>query len=127
MKRTALRPVSAKRARHLRVVRDEPGREEFKRIWMGVCSVCGAPGLVRRHHVCYEQAVRRANGNPWDLRNAMTVGLHETCACHSRQHTAVKRIPLAAVPTEAIEFAVELLGQFNAAVYLASHYEGEME
>lgn len=82
---------------------------------------------MRRHHVCYRQTVKREGGDQWDLRNALVVGVEMTCDCHSRQHTGSQRIPLPLVSNEAVEFAVELLGQFPAALYFASHYQGELD
>lgn len=98
-----------------------PGRSEWKAPVYGYCAACGKHGLLLRHHVILEQHVRTAGGDPWDLRNSMTLGYY-ACACHRDHHHAVRRLPLAKVPDVAIAFAVELLGEERAADYLARFY-----
>lgn len=105
---------------------DEPGRAEYKRVRHGICRVCGRSGLVRRHHVVYEQHVRREGGDPWDTRNALWVGLDVTCDCHERQHNASMRIPLEVLPEAALAFGVDLFGEARAAEYIARYYRADV-
>lgn len=83
------------------------------------CVVCGAQSgwgrPIHAHHVVYRQhlPVERE----WDPRNAAPV-----CdGCHERHHNASRRIPLAALSEENLEFAREVLGTV-ASVYLARRY-----
>lgn len=98
----------------------EPGREEWKTTRRGRCAICGRSQLILRHHVVYEQHVRAAGGDPWDLRNAMDVGAF--CRCHANHHSAVERIPMRLVPDAAADFAMDLFGFARAAVYFARYY-----
>lgn len=82
--------------------------------------MCGQPGLLLRHHVVTEAHVRLAGGDPWDLRNALAVGAH--CRCHSRHHQAAARIARATLPSQAVQFAVDLLGEAGAELYLSRFY-----
>jgi len=101
---------------------DEPGAREFKTTRTGNCPVCGQRGTLLRHHVISERDVRIAKGNPWSLANSMWIGVYCRERCHRRHHSHFRKIPLALVPAEAVEFAVELLGAEQAADYLARHY-----
>jgi len=112
------RTDAALRALHAR--QREPGYEEWHRTRYGRCAVCGRRGTILRHHLVYEQHVRRAGGDPWDLRNALDVGA--LCACHQRHHTAARRIPLRLIPAKAHTFATELLGPARAELYWSRYY-----
>lgn len=98
---------------------NEPGRREWKASSWGDCAVCGQPGRLERHHVVLEQHVRKAGGDPWDLRNAMALGMW--CRCHREHHQAAQRISLRRVPDDAIDFAAELFGA-GAGAYLSRFY-----
>lgn len=87
--------------------------------------MCGAVGPIVRHHIVYEQHIRRA-GHPelrWDLRNALDVGV--TCSCHHDHHWAIRRIPFSLVDEQASEFAIEVLGMLGAACFFERYYRGE--
>lgn len=116
MKRTPLR--SKPRTDHS----SEPGYDTFKRWVWGECAGCGKRMLCLRHHVLTERLVRREGGDPWDLRNSVLIGAGYDCACHKAHHHATRRLPRSKVPAEAVEFAIELLGEARAADYLARHY-----
>jgi hypothetical protein len=124
-RRTPLKPVSSKRRKHLRLVEDEPGRDAWKKARYGRCEICGAFGRLVLHHVVYEQHVRKHGGDPWDLRNSLKVGAFGVCDCHERQHNAAQRIELRAISDEALDYAIELLGTYVAALYFSSRYDGE--
>lgn len=114
-----MRPSAASRAK-ARAKRAEPGRAEWKTPVRGKCGACGKEQLCIRHHVVYEQHVRREGGDPWDQANAMLVGTR--CRCHENHHGAVERIALARIPQTAIDFAIGLLGADRAALYIARYY-----
>jgi hypothetical protein len=101
----------------------EPGwREWHQPIW-GRCQCCGVPGRLERHHVILAQHVRAEGGAVYDLRNSLTLGRY--CRCHRSHHQAAVRLPLSCVPAAALGFAVELLGEHQAAAYLARFYRSE--
>lgn len=115
------RPRQADRAlERLQKRQREPGYAEWHRTRYGRCAICGRSGTVLRHHLVYEQHVRRLGGDPWDLRNSLDVGA--LCACHLNHHSAVQRIPFARVPAAGREFADELLGPARAADYWQRYY-----
>jgi hypothetical protein len=99
----------------------EPGYRAWKKAEHGSCAACGARGLLLRHHVIHEQHVRALGGDPYDLRNAIQLGYY-ACACHREHHAAVRRLPRAILPPEAVEFATELLGAGPAEAYLSRYY-----
>jgi hypothetical protein len=101
----------------------EPGYEEWHTTRYGRCWVCGRSGTILRHHVVYEQHVRRAGGDPWDLRNSMDVGA--LCTCHLNHHSATRRILRRRLPSDALGFADELLGPERAADYIKRYYGEE--
>jgi hypothetical protein len=70
------------------------------------------------HHIIYEQHVKKEGWPKYDDRNALRL-----CnACHARHHDGTTfRIPLAVIPTCAIEYAREVLGDY-ANDYLMRHY-----
>jgi hypothetical protein len=103
--------------------RDEPGYREWHEPVIGPCAVCGVRGTLVRHHVVREQDVRKAEGDPWELRNSILIGAGYSCRCHRRHHDHFRRISLSLVPAEAIAFARELLGAGAAEDYLARHYQ----
>jgi hypothetical protein len=100
----------------------EPGFREWHQVLRGPCAICNRVGSLLRHHVVTENHVRQMGGDPWDLRNALLVGIWCPERCHSRHHSAFRRIELAVLPGEAIAFAVELLGDARAAQYLERYY-----
>lgn len=87
----------------------------------GRCSVCRRPGRLIRHHVVYQQHIRPLEGDLWDLRNALDLGLF--CRCHANHHAAVRRISLSIIPDEAVAFAIDLFGVSRAAMYFARYYD----
>lgn len=101
----------------------EPGYDVWHRLRHGRCAICGRRGTIFRHHLVYEQHVRVAGGDPWDLRNALDVG--GRCWCHANHHVAAKRIPRALVTMEAMTFARELLGPEGAEEYFDRYYGEE--
>lgn len=128
MKRSRLMRRTPLRARRKRVDPDA-ARWAWKTPRKGACAVCGAQGLIFRHHVIYEQAIRRA-GRPelaWDQRNALDIGAPETCTCHHDQHWAVRRIPRSLVSVDAREFAIEVLGYEPALLYFLRFYGADPE
>lgn len=98
----------------------EPGYREWHQPLFGRCECCGRPGRLLRHHVILEQHVRALDGDPWDLRNAIKLGVH--CRCHAQHHLAAARLPCSKVPAPAIEFASELLGPGPADLYFDRYY-----
>ena len=88
---------------------------------MGVvrCGSCGTRrGPFHLHHVIYRQEVRRNRGNQKDPANLMPLCV----PCHQDHHARKRPVPLARVPAEAVEFAVRLLGEDRAHVYLTRRY-----
>lgn len=136
---TGLRRVALKRTKPVRAHRKPamatPAMFAYKEVRWGACTVCGAVGMIRRHHVVLEQHVRAEQGDPWDLRNALWIGAFDyVCRCHSRHHhqpaRGDTRIPLSLVPDAAFEFAVDLFASkpfpdAYAADYMCSHYRGD--
>ncbi len=103
--------------------RDEPGWRLWHAPVWGECAVCGKRDRLVRHHVVTEQKVRREGGGPWDLRNSIGIGIGYVCVCHRDHHNhPIRRIALSKVSVEAIEFAVELLGEPQATDYLRRTY-----
>lgn len=110
-----------RRSRKLRAV--EPGEAAWKARQWGVCPLCGAEGVLLRHHVLTEQRVRLAGGDPWDLRNAMLVGAPGVCDCHGAHHRGGGgRIAFSKVPVAAVEFAAETIGAGPATIYFTRRY-----
>lgn len=88
------------------------------------CEVCGSYGqYLTQHHVVYQQHVRDAGGDLWDVRNSLTLcdGMH---GCHGRHHNRMRPVRLTVLPDVAFEFAVELLGTGPAYEYLRRRYLG---
>ncbi len=101
-------------------------REGERRWYQALASKCANPNCPQQghylilHHIIYRQHIRRAGGDLWDTRNAMTL-----CnSCHGRYHNAVIKLPLSILPATALTFAVELLGAGPAINYLQRHYAG---
>lgn len=115
MKRTPLRPQPPAERR------SDPGWREWHEPTYGRCEACGAAGLLIRHHVVLEQHVRSHGGDPWDLANSLLLGAY-ACRCHSEHHAATRRLSLALLPDAALAFAVDLLGEQPAAIYLRRYY-----
>jgi 5-methylcytosine-specific restriction endonuclease McrA len=84
------------------------------------CRACGdLLGIGwHAHHVVTQQHIRQAGGDVWDPRNAMRV----CTPCHDAHHNRSRPIPLSAVPTEALQFAHELLGHDGADAYFDRYY-----
>lgn len=85
------------------------------------CLVCGdvVGTHWHAHHVVTQQHIRRADGDPWDPRNAMRL-----CApCHDAHHNRSRPIPGWSVPAAAGRFAIELLGQEQAEAYFERYYD----
>ena len=102
----------------------EPGRTVWKEQQRGFCQ-CGCNRFsmhLERHHVVYEQHVRREGGDPWTLANSML--LHPDC--HARHHSGFRRVPVEYVPVEALRFALGLLGEARSAAYFQRYYGCEV-
>lgn len=84
---------------------------------------CKAPGCTRRavhlHHVVYEQEVARRGGDTKARENYLPLCF----LCHGDHHGGNDKLPLRALPDEAIEWAFGLLGPY-AYDYLQRKYEG---
>lgn len=107
-----------------RVKRDEPGRDAWKASKAGPCQ-CGCHRFsmhLERHHVIELQRIRQEGRDDlaWDLRNSMLLHPH----CHGRHTSAMHRIAIERIPEEALAFAVDLLGEDRAALYIARYYDG---
>lgn len=132
LKRSPLRRSSGLRTRPRPPAREE-GQAEWKTPRWGFCAVCGAEGLIVRHHILTERRVRDA-GRPdlaYDQRNALDVGAQGTCVCHGAHHAAIKdgrpfRIPLPLISLAAMEFASEVLGEDGALMYFVRFYAPEI-
>lgn len=97
----------------------EPGYKAWHAPIFGRCAVCQQPGRLVRHHVVLEQHCRAEGVSPWDMRNSLELGMH--CRCHRDHHGAARRLPLAKVPGDAVDFCTELYGE-GAGGYLARYY-----
>lgn len=120
-RKTPLRAVSPKRARHLRLVKDEPGRDQWKQPASGVCW-CGCEMFcerLHRHHVLTEAKVRQAGGDPWSPRNQFLIAPE----CHEHHHNASRKIRIEVLPRTAIAFAFEVLGDGPAEDYFDRRYD----
>jgi hypothetical protein len=119
---TAPTLLSAPQGRAEQLSAPLPGEVEWKRSRWGRCSACGQPGPLVRHHVLLAQIVRLiAPERVWDLRNSMDLGMR--CPCHERHHAGGEhRLPASAIPTAAIAFTRELLGDERARIYLYRRY-----
>lgn len=91
------------------------------------CGQCGAGGKLHMHHVVYEQHVRRAKGDPYDVRNGLTL----CTRCHFRHHHAIDaKISVDILRPANLEFAHELLGDATSLYftrYYAANGEGAIE
>lgn len=121
MRRTPLRDRSRERQA---VIRNEPGRAEWKRQHQGCCSACGfGPDDLERHHIVTEQRLRQegySGAVVWDLRNALEVG--RWCKCHGRHTSGAHRFARSIIPPAAVEFAIEVLGEYPADEYFRRYY-----
>jgi hypothetical protein len=123
MKRTPLKRTPMKRKAPPRIPSEKLARAAWKASHNGPCGVCGRRQPLLRHHVIYEQHVRKAGGDPWNLRNALDVGL--LCDCHRKHHASGPGrvpIPLGKIPTAAVEFAADLFGKARARLYFDRYY-----
>lgn len=83
------------------------------------CACCGRRGACHGHHVILKRHVVQRGGDPWDLRNRLSLlpdhhlGHHESSGRH--------RIPQSVLRPENLAFARELLGD-DAQAYLDRHY-----
>ena len=88
-----------------------------------VKGYCAAPwcreGATDAHHIVYEQELRKCCLPRWDRRD----GIALCRPCHDAHHNASRRIPLSALPDQALEFAFEQLGP-RAYDYLKRRYSG---
>jgi hypothetical protein len=100
-----------------------------------VCG-CGRP-VAARHHVVYEQELRKVVGAlrhtglarvdrdrllrlTTDPRNLVFVAFD----CHGAHHSGARRYPLSVLPDSVFEFAAEVLGP-RAHRYLRARYAGD--
>jgi hypothetical protein len=117
-----LRPSKAARARaRARAKVAAPGQAQWRAAAAAVrrCESCGARrGPFQLHHVVYRAEVRRRRGDQYDLADGMGLCL----SCHQDHHARTRPIPLAALPPAAVAFAVRLMGEDAAGVYLARRY-----
>lgn len=70
-----------------------------------------------------EQKIRRAGGDPYDLRWAIELGRY--CDCHELHHSYGvndRRLEFRVVPGVAVRLAIELLGPGAAADYFRRRY-----
>jgi hypothetical protein len=91
--------------------------------WQGKCQHprCENPqGAWHSHHIIYEQVVTREGGDKYDVRNALRL-CHPKCHL-DRQHGQQDPVPMSAIPDEAIEFAVELMGIGKTINYFERYY-----
>ena len=120
VRRTPLRRLTPLRAKPKRINRNEPGRDAWKELKRGRCQ-CGCDRFsmhLHHHHVYPERLVRDAGGDPWSARNGMYLSEH----CHMNHHAAFRKIPLASVPQDAIDFTVGLIGEDRALLFFARAY-----
>lgn len=93
----------------------------------GPCALCGKRGRLIGHHIVTRREVERRGGDVWDVRNCMWLGAPYAqggrCHCHANHHAAHRRIPLALVSDDAVDFAVALLGYDRAVLYFARYYD----
>lgn len=122
LKRTGSLKRSQLRSHPKRVDRTDPARIAWKVPHGGFCQ-CGCDRFalhLERHHIVALSTIRQEGrlDLEFDLRNSLLLHPH----CHSWHTDASRRIPLAAVPSVALDFAVELLGRDRAALYMARFY-----
>ena len=118
LRRTTMRPAPPVDRR------SEPGYSEWKKPVYGRCANCGEDGHLIRHHVVRESDVRAIDETKaWCLSNSLLLGMW--CKCHSAHHSAASRLPRSIIPAEAVQFAIELLGQDGWELYAARHYRSE--
>jgi hypothetical protein len=99
--------------------REEAGYKAWHSPSWGRCAVCSQPGRLQRHHVVLEQHCRAQGADPWDMRNALELGMW--CRCHRDHHQAARRIPVSKIPGDAVDFCTALYGP-GAAAYLQRYY-----
>lgn len=122
-RRSALKRSAARSRAHLSVVKTPaPGEREWKTPRWGRCENCGWIAVVplHGHHVVARQVLARAGLNQWDERNKMSL-----CPrCHFEHEYGMenRKIGLEKVPERALAFAVDVLGEDQAAEYLQRHY-----
>lgn len=110
--------------RHVETPAEITARLAWKEPKAGKCRCGCSPPLIalhlENHHIVEQQMIKRLGRYDllWDPRNALP--LHPK---HHAWHTsAFRRIPLASIPDAAVTFAIELLGEGSATVYLDRHY-----
>lgn len=81
------------------------------------CRACGCRA-AHTHHVIYRQHIERLKGDRWHPDDALALCV----ACHGQAHA--HRLPLSALRTENLAFAVDLLGAY-AVDYLRRYYHDD--
>jgi hypothetical protein len=99
-------------------------RSRATAVWLAsiedACRVCGGDDRLRRHHVVYEQHVRKHKGDHWDPDDSLTVCFD----CHGRHHNGSDmRIHVHQLRAENVRFAADLLGDY-AQDYFVRYYDG---
>ena len=93
-----------------------------------VCG-CGRKKGLHRHHVVYQQELRRIAGT--EVARAMTLAMDPrnivlvAFRCHGQHHARREVLPLRVLPDSVFEFALEVLGAGRAFEYLRRHYAGD--
>jgi hypothetical protein len=96
----------------------------------GKCACgCGKKRGLHRHHVVYQQQIRKETGTDIargmrltaDPRNIVMLGY----ACHAAHHSRQRVLGLHRLPDSVFEFASELMGHGPAYEYLRRTYGGE--
>lgn len=94
-------------------------RAEWYGVELGRCEACGERPAVTRHHVVYEQHVKKHGGDHYDPANQMGLCVK----CHRAHHDRVWVLPVSLIRDRTIEFGVQLLGP-ALYDYLARRYSG---
>lgn len=83
-----------------------------------VCALTGQAGAFHAHHAVRASDVRRAGGDPWDIRNALRLSIR----VHFNHH-GIYKLPIGVLTDENIEFAYEVMGP-AAYDWLSRYYTG---
>jgi hypothetical protein len=120
-----LPPSRAARARaRAKAKAAAPGQAEWRAAAAAVsrCESCETRrGPFQLHHVIYRAEVRRRRGDQYDVLNGM--GLCRSC--HENHHARTRPVLRAKIPAAALAFAIRLMGEDAADVYLARRYAAE--
>lgn len=113
-------------AQTLDMEHDSPDRFWLEAKYQGGCAVCGKGGRLtwEAHHVIHEQECTKAGIPRHAPRNVLRVCAKGADRCHERHHSGARRIPLAFLRQDNIDFAVDWLGAGRAYNYLTRHYSG---